>query len=284
MNNIRNECICRAFCAEHTYIVILDHGAEEKEILMAHPKQGKTGTRPLICVTPRWFPAHEIFCAGESIGDIFMNALLDVGGMPVMMPVTSDKGLMREYVAMCDGFTFPGGHNVDSTKWGEDPIDINMLCPERDALELPLLELILEADKPFLGICRGAQVLNVVLGGTLEQDLTRLKPQGREHLWSHTTILDRSAHPVEVEEGSLLQRCVGGKNVIEVNSSHGQCVGKLGEGVHITGRATDGIVEAFEVPSQRYCLGVQWHPEYTWQLFEHDRQLFGSLVEAASKQ
>ena len=236
---------------------------------------------PLICVTPRWFPAHEVFCAGESIGDVFMNALLEVGGMPIMMPVTSDKGLMRAYVDMCDGFTFPGGHNIDSTRWGEEPIDPNMLCPERDALEFPLLEMILESGKPFLGICRGAQVLNVLLGGTLEQDLTRLKPKGRKKLWPHATILDDAAHPVVVEEGSLLHRSVGEKSSIKVNSSHGQCVDKLGEGVKISGRATDGIVEAFEVPSQRYCLGVQWHPEYTWQRFEHDRLLFDSLVKAA---
>ena len=239
------------------------------------------GHRPIICVTPRWFPPHDIFCAGESIGDVFMNALLDAGGMPVMIPVTDDEAVIRSYVDMCDGFIFPGGHNVDARIWGEDPISYDMLCPERDSLEMPLMQMILEADKPFLGICRGAQVLNVVLGGTLEQDLTKLEPQGRESLWVHTTILDKPAHPVEVSRDSLLYRCVGNKQMVEVNSSHGQCMGKLGLGVEVTGRATDGIIEAIEVPSKRYCLGVQWHPEYTWRTLAHDRRLFHSLVEAA---
>ena len=242
---------------------------------------GQHGQRPLICVTPRWFPPHDIFCAGESIGDVFMNALLDAGAMPVMIPVTQDEGLIKSYVDMCDGFIFPGGHNIDARIWGESPISYDLLCPERDSLEMPLMQMILDANKPFLGICRGAQVLNVVLGGTLVQDLTTLKPQGRSKLWPHATILDVPAHPVEVERGSLLYQCVGNKTTIDVNSSHGQCMGKLGEGVVVTGRATDGIVEAIEVPSQRYCLGVQWHPEYTWQTLSHDWRLFYSLVEAA---
>ena len=237
--------------------------------------------RPLICVTPRWFAPHDIFCAGESIGDVLMNALLDVGAMPVMMPITSDRGLIRQYVELCDGFIFPGGHNVDPALWGASLEVPDMRCPERDGLEVPLMEEILQADKPFLGICRGMQVLNVVLGGTLVQDLTTLEPQGRSQLWPHTTILDSVAHPVRVEEGSLLQQCLGGESLVKVNSSHGQCVGRLGEGVRVSGRATDGIVEAIEVPAKRYCLGVQWHPEYTWELFGHDRLLFKSLVDAA---
>lgn len=237
--------------------------------------------RPLICVTPRWFAPHDIFCAGESIGDVFMNALLDGGAMPVMMPITDDRGLIRSYVELCDGFIFPGGHNVDPALWGE-PLSVpDERCPERDGLEIPMMEEILQAGKPFLGICRGMQVLNVVLGGSLVQDLTTLEPQGCKQLWPHTTILDSAAHPVRVEEGSLLQRSVGDKSLIKVNSSHRQCVGRLGEGVRVTGRATDGIIEAIEVPSLRYCLGVQWHPEYTWELFDHDRLLFKSLVDAA---
>lgn len=237
--------------------------------------------RPLICVTPRWFAPHDIFCAGESIGDVFMNALLDGGAMPVMMPITDDRGLIRSYVELCDGFIFPGGHNVDPALWGEPLLVPDERCPERDGLEIPLMEEILQAGKPFLGICRGMQVLNVVLGGSLVQDLTTLESQGCKQLWPHATILDSAAHPVRVEEGSLLQRSVGGKSLIKVNSSHRQCVGRLGDGVHVTGRATDGIIEAIEVPSMRYCLGVQWHPEYTWELFDHDRLLFKSLVDAA---
>ncbi len=237
--------------------------------------------RPLIGVTPRWFAPHDFFCAGESIGDIFMDALLDVGAMPIMIPITSDEATIARYVELCDGFALPGGHNVDSRRWGEEPISFEQLSPERDGLEFPLVRMVLEANKPLLAICRGAQVLNVCLGGTLTQDLTRLEPQGRPKLFRHDMILERAAHPVTVEEDSLLARCAAGKTMIEVNSSHGQCIDKLGEGVRVVGRATDGIIEAVEVPSQRFCLGVQWHPEYTWHMFPHDRGLFAGLVEAA---
>lgn len=249
---------------------------------MQSGRRRETSSRPLICVTPRWFPAEGIFCAGESIGDVFMDALIDVGAMPVMMPVTSDKGLIRSYVEMCDGFALPGGHNVDSRLWGEPPISLDEVSAERDGLELPLVEMILEADKPFLGVCRGAQLLNVVLGGTLTQDLGTLEPQGRERLWEHAVILDTAAHPVDVVPGSLLYRSTGAKERLRVNSSHRQCVGRLGEGIRVTGRATDGVIEGIELPSQRFCLGVQWHPEYTWHIFEHDRLLFRSLVDACA--
>lgn len=238
-------------------------------------------TRPLIGVTPRWFAPHDFFCAGESIGDIFMNALLDVGAMPIMLPITSDEDLIAHYVDLCDGFALPGGHNVDARRWGEEPIALDQLSPERDGLEFPLVRMVLEANKPLLAICRGAQVLNVALGGTLIQDLTTIPPLGRDTLWAHAMVLDHAAHPVRIEEDSLLCRCFGGRTTVEVNSSHGQCVGALGKGVRIVGRATDGIVEAIEVPSQRFCVGVQWHPEYTWHIFDHDRRLFAGLVEAA---
>ncbi len=247
---------------------------------MAQEVLPERGGRPLIGVTPRWFPAQDIFCAGESVGDVFMDGLLDAGAMPVMVPITSDRGLIREYVELCDGFVIPGGHNVDPVFWGEEPLWIDRLSPQRDGLELPLVEMLLERDKPLLGICRGAQVLNVVLGGSLVQDLTVLEPQGRPKLWKHETILDVPAHPIDVAPGSLLHDIVGA-DTAEVNSSHTQCVATLGAGVVVTGRATDGIVEAIEVPDRRFCLGVQWHPEYTWELLPHDRGLFHALVDAA---
>lgn len=249
---------------------------------MGNPIGSTTRDHPIIGVTPRWFPPQGIFCAGESIGDVFMDALLDAGAMPVMLPITSDRGLIQSYVDLCDGFAIPGGHNVNSQLWGEQPISIEDLSPERDALELPLVRMVLEQDKPLLAICRGMQLLNVVLGGTLTQDLRTLEPRGRDVLWEHAIILDRGAHPVTVEEGSLLADIAGASSVL-VNSSHGQCVCKLGEGVRVTGRATDGIIEAIEVPDRSFCLGVQWHPEYTWRTFDHDRRLFAALVDAARR-
>lgn len=104
-------------------------------------------------------------------------------------------------------------------------------------------------------------------------------PEGMTQ-WRHTGILTTPAHPVNVEEGSLLSRCVGGAAQIQVNSAHHCCVGRLGEGVRLTGVATDGVPEAIELPDKRFCLGVQWHPEYTWPVLESDRGLWRAFVDA----
>ena len=154
-----------------------------------------------------------------------------------------------------------------------------LLCPERDAFEFALVKRVLAADKPLFTTCRGTQLLNVACGGTLCMDVPSLgAPEGMTQ-WRHTGILTTPAHPVNVEEGSLLSRCVGGAAQIQVNSAHHCCVGRLGEGVRLTGVATDGVPEAIELPDKRFCLGVQWHPEYTWPVLESDCGLWRAFVD-----
>ena len=250
----------------------------------------QSNDRPLICVTPRWEPARGIFCASESVGDVYLNAIVDAGGMPVMMPATADEGLIARYVELCDGFSIPGGQGPNPERWGEEPRVPGQVSPERDALEFPLVRMVLEADKPLFCICRGAQLLNVAHGGSLAQDLMELPtPEGRAH-WTHADMLQNPAHEVVVERGTLLARCVGdaagserladGRVRVQVNSNHHQCVRRLGEGLVASGRATDGVVEAVERPDRRFCLGVQWHPEYTWDRVDTDRALWHAFVAA----
>ena len=138
----------------------------------------------------------------------------------------------------------------------------------------------LAADLPLLTTCRGTQLLNVALGGTLCMDVPSLgAPEGMAQ-WRHEGILNDPAHPVEVEPGSLLSRALGGVTSAQVNSAHHCCVDRLGEGVRLVARATDGVPEAIEVPGRRFCVGVQWHPEYTWRTLPTDRALWRSFVDA----
>ncbi len=240
------------------------------------------GKRPLICVTPRWMPGQDQFSASQSIADVEMDAIVSAGGMPVMMPLTKDLGLIREYVDMCDGFTIPGGHSVNPRKWGEEPTDPNDMAPARDALEFPLTEMVVSADKPLLCVCRGMQLLNVACGGTICQYLYDMKPRPGMTHWRHGVILDRPAHPVEVKPDTLLARVMGGRELIQTNSSHHECVKELGHGLVISGYSTDGIIEAIEMPGKKFVLGVQWHPEYTWRALNTDFALWRSLVLTAA--
>jgi putative glutamine amidotransferase len=220
----------------------------------------------------------------EAIASVFADAIIAAGGIPLTMPITDDPALMETFVDMCDGVALPGGQDVNPRLWGDEgDYDPRMLCDKRDAFELELVRRVLAANKPLFATCRGMQLLNVALGGSLCMDVPNLEPRAGMALWRHEMILNDPVHPVEVEEETLLARSVGGARLIQVNSSHHCCVERLGEGVRLVGRATDGVPEAIEVSSQRFCLGVQWHPEYTWGKIETDFSLWRAFVDAATQ-
>lgn len=250
--------------------------------------------RPLILIAPRWevhaptVERPEQTSPEETIASVFVDAIIAAGGMPLLMPITCDPALIAAYVDMADGVAIPGGQDVDPARWGEEPgaYPAELLCPERDSFEFPLVEYTLEADKPLFTTCRGTQLLNVALGGTLCMDVPRRPVRIGMVPWRHTGILRDPAHPVEVESGSLLQRALCGEDgsaptLIQTNSAHHCCVDQLGAGVRLVAQATDGIPEAIEVPGKRFVLGVQWHPEYTWRALETDFNLWHAFVSAS---
>lgn len=244
--------------------------------------------RPLILIAPRLtqnppcLSMPERLAPEESSATVFLDAVLAAGGLPLMMALTEDDAVIDHYVHMADGVAIPGGQDVDPALWGvEEPYDERLLCPERDAFELKLIRAALAVHKPLFATCRGMQILNVALGGTLCMDVPSLPvPPGKVH-WRHLPILHDPAHPVAVADGSLLARILDWPDEVQVNSSHHCCVDKLVEDVRLTAVATDGVPEAIEVTGERFCLGVQWHPEYTWRTLETDFKLWRAFVDAA---
>jgi putative glutamine amidotransferase len=245
-----------------------------------------TPDRPLICVAPR---IEERIVPGvtEKLAPLeggavdFVDALVTAGAMPVMMRLTHDAHLIASYVELCAGLALPGGQDVNPLLWGDtNSYADTYYCDERDTLELALVRAFLAVHKPIFGTCRGMQLLNVALGGTLSMAAETHAPRPGMQLWRHTAILSQPAHPVEVKEGSLLARCVGGATCLQTNSSHHCCVERLGDGVKLVAEATDGMPEGIEVPSERFCLAVQWHPECTWRDSSTDALLWQSFVEA----
>ena len=237
--------------------------------------------RPLIGLTPRFMKEHG-FSDGESIAEVQMDAILAAGGIPVMMPLTDDDALIDRYVEMCDGFNLPGGQDVDPRNWGEEPRDLDRLNPRRDALEFKLVKKVYEADKPLFAICRGLQLLNVVFGGTLTQELRKLPAPREGHAyWSHIVDLTIPAHMVEVDEDSLLCRALGGEKSIQANSFHDEALCKVASELHVVAHSTDGIIEGAEISHKRWMIGVQWHPEYGWKFSKADCMLWKSFIDAA---
>ena len=179
----------------------------------------------------------------------YSNAIAVAGGIPILCP----ECCVQEYVSMCDALLLSGGQDVDPTWYGEEPLNDSVVIDlARDAYEMELCRAFLARKKPIMAICRGFQLLNVVLGGTLYQDL--LAQMGFIH--SNSEI----RHPFYAEEGSVLHQLYG--EVFRVNSTHHQAVRELGRGLRITGRSIEGIVESYESDDpQQLIWGTQFHPE-----------------------
>lgn len=176
----------------------------------------------------------------------------------------------------CDGLLLPGGGDMDPKFYGQARIpacgEPNLL---RDAAEPLLLRAFLAADKPVLGICRGIQVMNAVLGGDLYQDIKPFEHLPHNGHWA-------KVHTVTVRRGTLLSRILGQDTVL-VNSQHHQAVNRVAPGFTLTALSEDGIVEAIEKPDARFCLGVQWHPEWLSDADPAMQGLFDAFVNACSK-
>ena len=188
--------------------------------------------------------------------------LMSTGALAVMLPTTPSSGQMRTLLGWVDGLVLHGGADVSPTTYGETPLQ-----PEwkgdalRDAYEIDLLHACMDMDKPVLGICRGSQLINVGLGGTLYQDITTQRRESRVHRdWE---VYDMLHHPVHLVPGGFLSGLYPGLDLVRVNSVHHQAVKNLGRGLQVEANADDGVVEAVRwVDSRAYVLGLQWHPEY----------------------
>ena len=176
----------------------------------------------------------------------------------------------------CDGLLLPGGGDMDPKFYGQARIpacgEPNLL---RDAAGPLLLRAFLAADKPVLGICRGIQVMNAVLGGDLYQDIKPFEHLPHNGHWA-------KVHTVTVRRGTLLSRILGQDTVL-VNSQHHQAVDRVAPGFTLAALSEDGIVEAIEKPDAGFCLGVQWHPEWLSDADPAMQGLFDAFVNACSK-
>lgn len=197
------------------------------------------------------------------------------GGLPILLPYHPELAL--DYVAKLDGLVVTGGaFDIDPSLFGADSRHPSVtLNRERTAFELALLDLALERDLPVLGICGGEQLLAVALGGTLVQHIPDEIEKPLSHEQSHPR--DQPCHRVRLLPGTRLA-AIAGTDSLAVNSTHHQAVKQVAGGLVINAIAEDGVVEGVELPGRRFCLGVQWHPEYA--VSAADAAIFQALIEA----
>lgn len=190
----------------------------------------------------------------------YPDGIAAAGGIGVMLPLLEKAEDIRQIAHQFDGFLFTGGHDVSPERYGEEIIDLcGALCPERDKMEWQLLEMALELDKPVLGICRGLQLMNAALGGTLYQDIPTQFPSDVCH--SMTAPYGRVVHTVTICPDSPFAAW-GIPDTIGVNSYHHQGIAQLSKCMRPMAMAPDGLVEAAWIPGLRFACAVQWHPEF----------------------
>ncbi len=238
-------------------------------------------SRPLIGLTT-YTSKSEYGNPVVTLATHYVRAILQAGGMPVLIPNLLSEPEWQEFYERLDGIVFTGGGDIEPRIFGgPDHPKVGSVDPERDALELPLLRAAAEDGKPFLGICRGLQVVNVALGGTLFTDLADQLPGAMRHNWHEGFPRTHLAHPVRVEEDSLLAK-IFDEPMPGVNSLHHQGIKNLAPALKSIAYAPDGLVEAVELPGHPFGLAVQWHPEW---LTEHAwaRRLFQAFIDATRK-
>ncbi|MBQ9264780.1 MAG: gamma-glutamyl-gamma-aminobutyrate hydrolase family protein [Clostridia bacterium] len=227
----------------------------------------------MIGVTPSQDEKGRIF-----INHDYLDAVARSGALPVLLPLTDDAKLLDEMLKRVDALLLSGGADVGPDVYGEENLPLcGETAPVRDRMEVYLCKAALEKDMPILAICRGHQILNCALGGTLYQDI---RAQYGEQLRHPCYEAPRDqVHTVTVAEGTLLRR-VTGMESMQVNSRHHQAVKDLGQGLAVNARATDGLIEGIELPGKKFVLGVQWHPESLSDYREEAQKLFNALAEA----
>jgi putative glutamine amidotransferase len=244
------------------------------------------GFTPLIGITADLAGGHgeHPICAEPALflPKRYTTAVERSGGVPLVLPFTVAKTALRRYLDSIDGLLISGGNfDIHPRFYGERSITkLGKLNPERTDFELNVTRLALDRDLPVLGICGGAQAINVVLGGSLYQDIASQCPGAGEHQQGAGKAA--IGHLIELKPRTLLRRIMR-RRALEVNTTHHQAVKGLGKGLIVNAVAADGITEGIESTRHPFVVGVQWHPERLAHRQEAQRRLLSAFLAACKR-
>lgn len=233
--------------------------------------------QPIIGVTPHYDGENNRICIASN----YLNSIKEAGGAPILLPLESDHASLLRISEVCDGFLFTGGPDISPFRFGEETLQqCGEIMPKRDEMEEALFHIAMDSGKPVLGICRGIQVLNVFLGGTLYQDIPTQYPTSHNLSHSQKSARNVLTHSVLIEKDSLLYDIVQ-KDHIQVNSFHHQSVKDIAPSLKIAGTSMDSMIEAVYLPGHKFFLAVQWHPEHLIHDSMDALLLFKAFVNAS---
>ena len=234
--------------------------------------------RPVIGITASHDTEHDKLF----INSVYLRAIRNAGGIPMIFPMEVTEDDLRDLVTLTDGVLFTGGDDIHPFLYGEETdAKCGNVSQPRDSMEMALVPLVMEFGKPIFGICRGIQILNTAMGGTLYQDIP-------SQFKSELSIAHRQpfaykvpSHTVDITPGTLLSRILGEEHAsIAVNSMHHQAIKDVAPGLEVCGYAPDKMIEAVYAPDYPFLLGVQWHPEHLTTAQPDAAKLFAAFVDA----
>jgi putative glutamine amidotransferase len=235
--------------------------------------------KPIIGITSAsGWENNRVFCKASHY---YADSVTAGGGLPVHIPIITDSELAEHYMHKLDGLLLSGGdEDVQPHHYGEGPLrGLNNVSPDRDLWEFALIKAAIKQEKPILGICRGCQILNVAMGGTLYQSLDQQFVGAGEH-YPQKTEMHHLYHSVNIESATLLFDLFGSE--LMVNSFHKLALKDLAPCFRVTARSTEGVIEAVESQSHPFIVGVQWHPEALTKHHPHFVKLFKAHVLACN--
>nr|WP_253307910.1 gamma-glutamyl-gamma-aminobutyrate hydrolase family protein [Rickettsia endosymbiont of Ceutorhynchus assimilis] len=214
----------------------------------------------------------------------YADAIIKAGGVPLLLPYQSST--INELLAIIDGIVIPGGDEDIHPKFYEPEYaeDVVIANNERDEFEILVLKKSLARNIPILGICRGMQLLNVAFGGSLIQHIPDyMKNNNQTIIINHEQPSPKNivSHSITIESGTKLAKMTNNKTQVMVNSTHHQAIDRVGNGLVVSAKANDGIIEAIELQNHKFVIGAQWHPEYLNDN-DVDLNLFKELIKATS--
>lgn len=235
--------------------------------------------KPFIGLTP----SNDTETNDLKMRPTYIRALTAAGAIPAVLPLTACNGDLKQLVETFDGFLFTGGPDVHPFLFGEEThARCGSVSSRRDQMELLLLSLVMEAKKPILGICRGVQLINIGLGGTIWQDIGEQTKGSFSLAHSQPFSFTLPSHKVALTANTRLFK-LSGRDTLAVNSMHHQAVRDVAPDLTISAVSSDSLTEAVEMTGYPFLIGVQWHPEYLWKTDPAAFRLFQEFVNACRR-
>lgn len=230
--------------------------------------------KPFIAVTADYDYNKNI----SLIKNLYCEALSETGAAPILLPLSMNDDLIDIYIDRCDGLMVTGGPDVDASCYGEKNMTFNgELSPYRDVMEIALIKKAVLRNKPILGICRGMQIINAAMGGTLYQDIHEQIKDRQVIKHSQSAPRWHTTHDICIKKDSFIGKVFNTER-ISVNSFHHQAVKEIAPDFEGTAWSDDGILEAMEYSKSCFAVGVQWHPEDLWKQNNLQCELFKQFI------